>query len=51
MLVDHLLLAVSYQYHHKAVIAGDGAPELEAVHQKQCDRDFVPPYFIENGIL
>ena len=32
VLVDHLLLAIGNQYHHKAVIACDSAPELEAVH-------------------
>ena len=41
MLVDHLLLAVCHQYHHKAVKAGDNPPELEAVHQEQGHRGFV----------
>ena len=38
VLVDHLLLAIGYQYHHKAVKAGDDPTELEAIHQKQRHR-------------
>ena len=34
MLVDHLLLALRHQHHHKAVIPCDDSPELEAVHQE-----------------
>jgi len=51
MLVDHLLLAVTDQYHHKAVVAGDDSPELEAVHKEQGHRNLLPAAFLQNGIL
>ena len=37
MLVDELLTAIAVQHQGKAVEAGDGAPQLEAVHQKYRD--------------
>jgi len=51
MLVDHLLLAVTDQYHHEAVKACDHSPELETVHQEQSHRSLVPAAFLQNGIL
>ena len=37
MFVDHLLLAVCGEEHHKGVEAGHLAPELVAVHQEEGD--------------
>ena len=51
VLVDHLLLAIADQHHHKTVKACDSAPELKAIHQKQCHRDFIPLYLAENCFL
>ena len=51
MLVDHLLLAVTEQNHHKVIKTGDDAPELETVHQKQGHRHLVPAHLIENSFL
>jgi hypothetical protein len=45
VLVDHLLLAFTDQYHHKTVVAGNNAPELEAIHKKQCYGNSIPADF------
>ena len=51
MLVDHLLLAIADQYHHKVIVTCDDTPELKAVHQEQRDRHPVPPYLLSNRFL
>jgi MATE family multidrug resistance protein len=50
VLVDHLLLTVTDQHHHKAVIACDGPPELKAIHEKQGYRHFITAHLFQNGI-
>ena len=38
MLIDHLLLAIGHQHHHKTVIACDDSTELKAVHEEKRHR-------------
>ena len=51
VLVNHLLSAIRYQYHHEAVKSGDNTTELEAVHQEEGDGYLVPADFLQNGVL
>lgn len=51
MFVNHLLLAICHQHHHKAVKACDDPPELETVHQEQGDGNLVPFNLLQNGVL
>ena len=51
MLVDHLLLAVTDQNHHKAVVTGDHTTELKPIHQEQRYGNLVPAAFLQDGVL
>ncbi len=39
MLVDEVSVLISGERHAKLVEVGDGAPELDPVHQEHCDWD------------
>ncbi|SCJ52640.1 Uncharacterised protein [uncultured Blautia sp.] len=51
MFVNDLLPAVAVQHHHKGVKPRDGAPHLEAVHQKHGDGQLVPSGPEEKQVL
>jgi hypothetical protein len=51
MLVDELLLAVGYQNDGEIVKPPDYAPQLKTVHEKDRDRELVPPGLVEKDVL
>ena len=51
MFVDHLLLAIGNQHHHKVIVARNDSTELEAVHRKQGYRYMIPAGFFQDGFL
>ena len=51
VLVDHLLLAIAGEDHGEGVKAGDIAPHLKPVHQKDGDGAAVPADLGEEDLL
>ena len=51
MFVDHLLLVVRDEDHHKVVKSGDDPPQLEPVHEKQGHRQALLQDLTQQGIL